>query len=230
MRRRTGSQPSDTVEERLLARGPEACLTPERGRRITNMMGRQMAQGALFCGFRLDEHVPADHLLRRINGLLDFGFVREAMAASYSVSGRPSIDPELMLTRETATQREEFLAARRPPPAAISPTRSRIATPSALPRSWSGISISRSVTFSRRVCRSTAPISSRTRPRADLPALTNGFSASRSSPRCADPTDERQPFRLARRPGAALQTGDDPVLRHCREQRAPAACCSRSDG
>lgn len=82
------------------------------------MMGRQMAQGALFCGFRLDEHVPADHLLRRINGLLDFGFVREAMAASYSVSGRPSIDPELMLTRETATQREEFLAARRPPPAA----------------------------------------------------------------------------------------------------------------
>ncbi|VXD03293.1 hypothetical protein SPHINGOT1_400009 [Sphingomonas sp. T1] len=27
------------------------------------MMGRQVAQGALFYGFRLDEHVPADHLL-----------------------------------------------------------------------------------------------------------------------------------------------------------------------
>jgi transposase len=61
------------------------------------MMGRQVAQGALFYGFRLDEHVPADHLLRRIDGLLDFGFVREALAASYSTSGRPSIDPELML-------------------------------------------------------------------------------------------------------------------------------------
>ena len=61
------------------------------------MMGRQVAQGALFYGFRLDDHVPADHLLRRIDGLLDFGFVREALAASYSTSGRPSIDPELML-------------------------------------------------------------------------------------------------------------------------------------
>lgn len=61
------------------------------------MMGRQVAQGALFYGFRLDEHVPVDHLLRRIDGLLDFGFVHEALAASYSTSGRPSIDPELML-------------------------------------------------------------------------------------------------------------------------------------
>ena len=60
-------------------------------------MGRQVAQGALFYGFRLDEHVPVDHLLRRIDGVLDFGFVREALASSYSASGRPSIDPELML-------------------------------------------------------------------------------------------------------------------------------------
>ena len=61
------------------------------------MMGRQVAQGSLFYGFRLDDHVPADHLLRRVDGLLDFGFVREALAASYSASGRPSVDPELML-------------------------------------------------------------------------------------------------------------------------------------
>jgi hypothetical protein len=33
-----------------------------------DMTGRQVAQGALFYGFRLDDHVPADHLLRRING------------------------------------------------------------------------------------------------------------------------------------------------------------------
>lgn len=61
------------------------------------MMGRQVAQGALFYGFRLDDHVPADHLLRRIDALFDFGFVRDALAASYSTTGRPSIDPELML-------------------------------------------------------------------------------------------------------------------------------------
>ena len=35
------------------------------------MMGRQVAQGALFYGFRLDDHVPADHLLRRIDALFD---------------------------------------------------------------------------------------------------------------------------------------------------------------
>jgi transposase len=61
------------------------------------MMGRQVAQGALFYGFRLDDHVPTDHLLRRIDSVFDLGFVREALAASYSASGRPSIDPELML-------------------------------------------------------------------------------------------------------------------------------------
>jgi transposase len=61
------------------------------------MMGRQVAQGSLFYGFRLDDHVPADHLLRRVDGLLDFGFAREALAGSYSASGRPSVDPELML-------------------------------------------------------------------------------------------------------------------------------------
>ncbi len=61
------------------------------------MMGQQVAQGALFYAFRLDDHVPSDHLLRRIDGLFDFGFVREALAAIYSSTGRPSVDPELML-------------------------------------------------------------------------------------------------------------------------------------
>lgn len=61
------------------------------------MMGRQVAQGSLFYGFRLEDHVPAEHLLRRVDDLLDFGFVRGALAASYSATGRPSVDPELML-------------------------------------------------------------------------------------------------------------------------------------
>lgn len=42
------------------------------------MMGRQVAQGSLFYGFRLEDHVLGDHLLRRIDGLLDLGFVRGA--------------------------------------------------------------------------------------------------------------------------------------------------------
>ncbi len=60
------------------------------------MMGRQVAQGPLFYGFRLDDYVPAGHQLRRVDALLDFGFAREALAASYSATGRPG-DPELML-------------------------------------------------------------------------------------------------------------------------------------
>jgi transposase len=61
------------------------------------MMGRQVAQEALFYEFRLDDHVPIDHLLRRIDRAIDFGFVRAKLAASYSHTGRPSIDPGLML-------------------------------------------------------------------------------------------------------------------------------------
>ena len=74
------------------------------------MMGRQVAQGTLFYEFRLDDHVPADHLLRRIDGLLEFSFVRDALAASYSATGRPSIDPELMLRSKRAGQTADYAA------------------------------------------------------------------------------------------------------------------------
>jgi len=62
------------------------------------MMGaRQVDQGALFCEFSLDEHVPADHLLRSIDRFVDLGDVRAHLAPFYSAVGRPSVDPELMI-------------------------------------------------------------------------------------------------------------------------------------
>lgn len=61
------------------------------------MMGRQVEQAALFYEFRLEERVPDGHLLRRVDAILDLGFVREHMAAHYSVIGRPSVCPELMV-------------------------------------------------------------------------------------------------------------------------------------
>ncbi len=62
------------------------------------MMGpRQMAQGALFYEFSIDEFVPADHPLRGIDRFLDLSDVRPLLASSYSSHGRPSIDPELMI-------------------------------------------------------------------------------------------------------------------------------------
>jgi transposase len=62
------------------------------------MMGQQAgAQDELFYSFNLDVHVPADHLLRGIDRFLDLGELRRHLAAFYSHTGRPSIDPELMM-------------------------------------------------------------------------------------------------------------------------------------
>jgi len=62
------------------------------------MMGeRQVAQGALFYEFSLDEYVPASHLLRSIERFVELGDVRTHLAPFYSSTGRPSVDPELMI-------------------------------------------------------------------------------------------------------------------------------------
>ena len=61
------------------------------------MMGRQVEQAVLFYEFRLEERVPEGHLLRRVDAILDLGFVREHMAPHYSTIGRPSVCPELMV-------------------------------------------------------------------------------------------------------------------------------------
>lgn len=60
------------------------------------MMGDPPPQGQFFYAFNLDEKVPQDHLLRQIDGVIDLSTLREHLAAFYSHTGRPSIDPELM--------------------------------------------------------------------------------------------------------------------------------------
>ena len=62
------------------------------------MMGeRKPVQEALFYGFSLERHVPADHLLRSISRFVDLSGLREQLRPFYSETGRPSIDPELIL-------------------------------------------------------------------------------------------------------------------------------------
>ena len=62
------------------------------------MMGdRTVAQEALFYEFSLERHVPADHLLRSIDRFVDLLSIREHLRPFYSDTGRPSIDPELMI-------------------------------------------------------------------------------------------------------------------------------------
>ena len=61
------------------------------------MMGRREGgQGQFFYSFDLDKVVPPDHLVRQIDGVLDFGWVHKELAPYYSHTG-PSIDPVLMI-------------------------------------------------------------------------------------------------------------------------------------
>jgi transposase len=62
------------------------------------MMGqREGGQGQFFYAFDLDKVVPADHLVRQIDTVLDLNWVHKELAPYYSHTGRPSIDPVLMI-------------------------------------------------------------------------------------------------------------------------------------
>jgi transposase len=62
------------------------------------MMGpRQVDEAALFYEFSLERHVPVRHLLRSIDRFVELSDVRSHVAPFYSSTGRPSIDPELLI-------------------------------------------------------------------------------------------------------------------------------------
>jgi len=62
------------------------------------MMGERLGQqDRLFYEFCLDDLVPSDHLLRRIDAVLDLSWLRGELKSHYSTLGRPSICPELMI-------------------------------------------------------------------------------------------------------------------------------------
>jgi len=64
------------------------------------MMGRQAVdQSQFFYLFNLEQRIPADHLLRRINPIVArvLADLRATLALFYSDIGRPSIDPALMI-------------------------------------------------------------------------------------------------------------------------------------
>ena len=84
------------------------------------MMGpKQTDQAVLFYECLLDRHVPAPHLPRAIDRLVDLSSVRSELAPFYSSTGRLSIDPELLVrmllvgycygTRSERRLREEVL-------------------------------------------------------------------------------------------------------------------------
>lgn len=64
------------------------------------MMGRRRRdQGKLFYEFRLDDRIPKNHLLRRIDVFVTAALadLHKELEPYYSDIGRPSVDPELMI-------------------------------------------------------------------------------------------------------------------------------------
>ncbi len=62
------------------------------------MMGDwTVMQEALFYSFSLEDHVPQSHLLRAVDRFVDLDGIWEKLRSFYSETGRPSIDPELMI-------------------------------------------------------------------------------------------------------------------------------------
>src|SRR5437879_9849557 len=62
------------------------------------MMGqRSGGHRQLFYSFNLDDHIPSDHLLRGVDQFLDLSELHQHLAPFYSHTGRPSIDPQLLI-------------------------------------------------------------------------------------------------------------------------------------
>ena len=60
------------------------------------MMGIKSVQETMLYNFSLSKRVPEDHLLRKVDQVIDLSFVRALVTDKYSHTGQPSIDPEVI--------------------------------------------------------------------------------------------------------------------------------------
>ncbi|MEO1770873.1 IS1182 family transposase [Candidatus Enterococcus ferrettii] len=62
------------------------------------MMSKQSMNGRnQFTMLTMDELVPQDHLVRKIDAAIDFSFIYPIVESTYSTLGRPSIDPIILI-------------------------------------------------------------------------------------------------------------------------------------
>ena len=61
------------------------------------MLREKEAEDQFIYNFRLENYVPDDHLLRLIDKHIDFSFIIEKVKHLYSHTGRPSIDPVVLV-------------------------------------------------------------------------------------------------------------------------------------
>ena len=59
------------------------------------MMGRQSGQISMLI-LDIEELIPENHLLRKINQMISFDFIYDLVASNYPTKGRPSVDPVSM--------------------------------------------------------------------------------------------------------------------------------------
>ncbi|MFH1703157.1 MAG: transposase [Nitrospirota bacterium] len=61
------------------------------------MLGEKQRSEPMFYYVRMEDIVPEGHLLRLVDQHIDFGFIKDKVRHLYSHTGRPSIDPEILL-------------------------------------------------------------------------------------------------------------------------------------
>ena len=61
------------------------------------MIGEKKKANKLFYYLRPEELIPEDHILRLIDRYVDFSFIRPRVEHLYSYTGRPSVDPDVMM-------------------------------------------------------------------------------------------------------------------------------------
>jgi transposase len=93
----TASRYSATGDDRVPSFVSVIPSMSDDSRRRLMMGRRQVGQGQFFYSFDLDKVVPPDHLVRQIDTVLDLSWVHKELAPHYSHTGRPSIDPVLMI-------------------------------------------------------------------------------------------------------------------------------------
>lgn len=61
------------------------------------MQGKKEFKGRIYYNINLDSLVPDDHFLKRLESLITFDFVRDITKRYYSHTGKPSIDPTVLV-------------------------------------------------------------------------------------------------------------------------------------
>ena len=61
------------------------------------MQGKKEFNQRIYYNINLDCLVPEDHLLKRLDSLVSFDFVRGITKSYYSYTGKPSIDPVVLV-------------------------------------------------------------------------------------------------------------------------------------